>query len=71
MYFSPFTYTVLEKEAGTCNMADYSLLVYDIVLIGNWSLTFQSSLLHPSSRLLKKNKLLGELHHIWKVQAEQ
>jgi len=40
MHFSPFTYTVLEKEDGTCNMEDYSLLAYDTVLIGNWSLTF-------------------------------
>jgi hypothetical protein len=71
MYFPPFTYTVLENEASTCNMEDYSLLAYGIVLISNWSLTFQRSLLPPSSRLLKKNKLLGELHHIWKVQAEQ
>jgi len=71
MYFPPFTYTVLENEAGTCNMEDYSLLAHDIVLNGNWSLTFQGSLLPPSSRLLKQNKLLGKLHHIWKVQAEQ
>jgi hypothetical protein len=71
MYFSPFTYTILEKEADTRNMEDYSLSAYDIVLIGNWSLTFQRSLLLPSSRLLKKNKLLGELHQTWKLQAEQ
>jgi len=60
MYFCPFTYSVLEKEAGTCNMEDYSLSAYNIVLIGNLSLIFQRSLLPPSSRLLKKNKLLGE-----------